>query len=136
MASFSYSTVKQEPKKDDSDDQDNSDVDVDHHDTQENQQQKPEVAAAADEEDGNVIDLSSSGCCSWCHKHGPCALEDSSAALTASKRKLRKRFCSERCFGLHRRAMFKKNKRCEWCHTGLNENEVTIHSICGLNFCR
>ena len=138
--------MKEEPKKEDSDDQENSDIDVDHHEV-------PEDPAST--EDDTVIDLSSSGSCSWCHKHGPCALEDSggtssSGGLNGNSnhgglscgglsggRKLRKRFCSERCFGLHRRAMFKKSKRCEWCHTGLNEADNTASiTFCGLNFCR
>ena len=114
--------VKKEPlppttKQDDSDpDAPNSDIDVDEPD------------------DDTVIDLSSSGCCSWCHKPGPCALISDSEILGG--RRVRKRFCSERCFGLHRRAMFKKNKRCEWCHTGMNEAETSHFGLSGLQFCR
>ena len=87
-----------------------------------------------DPDDDTVVDLSTSGCCSWCHKPGPCALISDSEMLGG--RRVRKRFCSERCFGLHRRAMFKKNKRCEWCHTGLNEAEASLFGLSGLQFCR
>ena len=104
----------------------NSDVDVDHFDDPEDQ-----------DENNSVIDLSSSGCCSWCHKQGPCALVDleSTSSATSGGRKIRKRFCSERCFGLHRRAMFKKSKRCEWCHAGLSDSDVSFGTS-GLHFCR
>ena len=110
--------LKKEPLITPDSDQDaqNSDIDVD------------------EPEDDTVIDLSSSGCCSWCHKQGPCALISDSEILGG--RRVRKRFCSERCFGLHRRAMFKKNKRCEWCHTGLNEAEASNFGLSGLQFCR
>ena len=37
-----------------------------------------------EEEEDTVIDLSSSGSCSWCHKHGPCALEDSGGTSVSS----------------------------------------------------
>ena len=37
-----------------------------------------------EEEEDIVIDLSSSGSCSWCHKHGPCALEDSGGTSVSS----------------------------------------------------
>ena len=105
---------------------DNSDVDVDHFDDPEDQ-----------DENNSVIDLSSSGCCSWCHKQGPCTLVDleSTSSTTSGGRKIRKRFCSERCFGLHRRAMFKKSKRCEWCHAGLSDSDVSFGTS-GLHFCR
>ena len=72
--------MKEEPKKEDSDDQENSDVDVDHLET-------PEVTSGADDiadTDDTVMDLSSSGSCSWCHKHGPCALEDSGGTSVSS----------------------------------------------------
>ena len=95
-----------------------------------------------DNVENNVMDLSASGCCSWCHKQGPCCIEDSGGTTSNSnangipsrKTILRKKFCSERCFGLHRRAMFKKTKRCEWCHTPL-ANEATICEYLNLNFC-
>ena len=49
---------KEPPSKEESDPEgQNSDIDVD-----------------LEPEDDTVIDLSSSGCCSWCHKPGPCAL--------------------------------------------------------------
>ena len=116
-------SVKEEfHRKTSGDSANNSDVDVDHFEDEQ------------DEQD-SVIDLSSSGCCSWCHKQGPCALVDLESTSASSGRKIRKRFCSERCFGLHRRAKFKKSKRCEWCHAGLNDTDVSFH-FSGLHFCR
>ena len=114
---FFYFPVKEETSNHEIDN--SSDVDVDHFDEHEN---------------NTVIDLSSSGCCSWCHKQGPCTLVDLEST-SASGRKIRKRFCSERCFGLHRRAMFKKSKRCEWCHAGLSDSDASFGAS-GLHFCR
>jgi len=59
---------------------------------------------------------------------------ESTSSTTSGGRKIRKRFCSERCFGLHRRAMFKKSKRCEWCHAGLSDSDVSFGTS-GLHFC-
>ena len=72
--------MKEEPQKEDSDDQENSDVDVDHLETSEVTGIADDIADTVD----TVIDLSSSGSCSWCHKHGPCALEDSGGTSSVS----------------------------------------------------
>ncbi len=63
-----------------SDEHVNVDEDLDEHDN--------------DAGESGVIDLSSSGFCSWCHKPGPCSILSDSEVVGGKR--LRKRYCSER----------------------------------------
>ena len=66
----------------------------DTHDEHVNVDEDPDDHGVGDGQDAGVIDLSSSGFCSWCHKPGPCSLLSDSEVVGGKR--LRKRYCSER----------------------------------------